>query len=500
VTGGALTSGEVAARRRWAGAVLLAVASTALVPLAVAVPPRLLLAALVAAGLVALAYTHPPAAAYLLVVVTPVTAGVARGLLVPLVRPHEALGLVLGTGIALRALAQLRTTGRLPLRLGTLDVAVLGMAATSSVLPLVWLWARGLRPTGEDLLYATTVWKFYGLFVLIRASVRTERQVRRCLQLSVAASAVMAVVAILQSLELAGVPELVASVYATDEPLGPGQGRGTSTLGSSIAVGDVMAVSLAVCVAWLLLRVPGSRRLFVGLAVLFVFGGLASGQFSGLIALAVSVFTLAVVTRRTRRLMLAVLPASALAAIVMKPVIDARVADFDISTGLPQSWTVRLDNLRLWVWPRLFSGWNWVFGVRPSARIPVAASWGPFIYIESGHTWLLWTGGVPFLAAFLYFSYVAARTMARLARTRGGPVGVAATAGLVSVLVVFVLMAFDPHLTMRGSADLLFTLLGLATAVRPGARHTPTSRSTGTTPAPDAARAPAGRAGSGRSP
>src|SRR5205814_4720144 len=182
------------------------------------------------------------------------------------------------------------------------------------------------RPTGEDLLYTTTMWKFYGLFVLIRTSVRTEGQVRRCLQLSVAASAVMAVVAILQSLDLAGVPGLVASVYATDDPLGPGQGRGTSTLGSSIALGDVMAVSLAVCVAWLLLRVPGSRRLFVGLAVLFVFGGLASGQFSGLIALAVSVFTLAVVTRRTRRLMLAVLPASALAAIVMRPVIDARVA------------------------------------------------------------------------------------------------------------------------------------------------------------------------------
>src|SRR5207248_8176055 len=116
--------------------------------------------------------------------------------------------------------------------------------------------------------------------------------------------AVVAVVAILQSLDVGGVTRLVATYFSGDDPLGPGTGRGTSTLDSSIGVGDVVAIDLAICGAWLLRRVPGRRGVLAGLALLFAFGGLASGQFSGLIALAVSVLTLAVVTGHVRRLLL----------------------------------------------------------------------------------------------------------------------------------------------------------------------------------------------------
>jgi hypothetical protein len=325
----------------------------------------------------------------------------------------------------------------------------------------------------DDILYASTIWKFYGLFVLVRASVRTERQVARCLYLSLAAYALVAVVTILQSLQVAGVPELVNLVYATDDPRGAGAGRGSATLGSSIAVGDVMAFSLVICLA-LLLRRSGSRRLAGVLAALFAVGGLASGQFSGVIALVVSVFALAVLAGRVRRILATMMPVLLVAAVLLRPVVQARINNFDLSTGLPQSWTVRLDNLRLFVWPQVFSGENWLFGVRPSARVAVDTSWGPFIYIESGHTWLLWTGGIPFALAFLVFTWAAVRTARSVAHARTGAVGTAADAAFAAVWAVFVLMAFDPHITMRGTADLLFSLLALATAVPGGAwRITP---------------------------
>jgi hypothetical protein len=225
-----------------------------------------------------------------------------------------------------------------------------------------------------------------------------------------------------------------------------------------------------ICLA-LLLRRSGSRRLLIVAAALFAFGGLGSGQFSGVIALAVAVFALSVLAGRVWQVLVMVAPVLAMAAVVLRPVAQARIDNFDLSTGLPHSWVIRLENLRLFVWPQVFSGENWLFGVRPSSRIPVDTAWGPFIYIESGHTWLLWTGGIPLVLAFLLFSWIALSTARSVAHSRAGAVGAAGDAGFAAMWVVFVLMAFDPHITMRGTADLLFSLLALATAVPAGARR-----------------------------
>jgi hypothetical protein len=156
-------------------------------------------------------------------------------------------------------------------------------------------------------------------------------------------------------------------------------------------------------------------------------------------------------------------------------VIQDRLTSIDTATGLPQSWWVREQNLELFIWPRLFSGLNWVFGVEPAAVLNVSAPWGTTIYIESGHTWLLWTGGVPFLLAYLYFTWIGLRTASRVVRSGNGAFTVAATASLTSLVVCFVVMTFDPHITMRGTADLLFSLLALTVigtgAAAPGAAH-----------------------------
>lgn len=439
-----------------------------LLPLSLIVPLRLLLAGFIAIALVSGVYAHPPLAAYTLLVVTPLTAGIERGTLVPLLRPHEAVALLVGAGLVARVVARL-IAGRFPRpSLRRLDVVILLMAFTSSVLPVLWVVARGRDLTTDDVLYAATLWKFYGIYLIVRTSVSTRQEVSRCLWLSLGVGAVVAMIAILQSLNLFGVPDLLARWFVPDiSATGEGD-RGTATLSSSIAVADVMIFNLAIALGWLL-RGGEHRALLLTLGVIFTFGVFTAGQFSGAIGLLVGVVAVGSITGHLRRVTLGLIPAVLAAMVVLRPVISRRLSGFDSPYGLPFSWVGRLENLRTFFWPELFADFNFLLGIQPSARVLAPESWqaehySEWVWIESGHTWLLWTGGVPFFLAFFIFLWVAIRKSVQTAHARMDAVGVAAVASFTSLVVLGFLMVLDVHLILRGSGDLLFSLLALASA------------------------------------
>ena len=156
-----------------------------------------------------------------------------------------------------------------------------------------------------------------------------------------------------------------------------------------------------------------------------------------------------------------VVPAAVVGGYVLWPVLSVRLGGFQSASGLPQSWLGRLNDLETYFWPRLFSDWNFVLGVEPSAVIARVSYSGNVVWIESGYTWLLWGGGIPLLASFLFFTYVAAKRGWQAAWRRADARSVAGIAVFVAVIVIAVLMVFDPHLTYRGSGDEFFSLIAL---------------------------------------
>ena len=425
-----------------------------------ALSPLLALVGLLVLILVACVWRWTALAAYLVILITPLTVGITRGAAIPLLRPNEALAFVVGGTLAVRGLVRLRT-GQLPrVPLGRVEVAMVLMAVTNSLVPLLWMTVRQEPITQDDLLYALVLWKFLGLYAIVRTAVTTGQQIRRCMWLSVAAACVVAGLAMLQSLRLFGVPEMLGRFYASGVTTGLQSTRGASTLGLPAATADLCIFNLAIVVA-LWMRYHRYRPALAGAAALLVMGALSAGEFSSAIGLAVGVACVAIVTRRPR-LLAAFVPAALGAGFALWPVIAGRLSGFQSASGLPVSWTTRLQNLQTYFWPTLFSHWNFVLGVRPAGRVPVPSQIAGYVWIESGYTWLLWGGGIPLLAGFLYFVYAAARR--GWEAVRGGQDGqnLAGTAVFAAIFVITTLMIFDPHLTYRGSGDAFVFLLALA--------------------------------------
>ncbi|MDP9301789.1 MAG: hypothetical protein M3P43_13005, partial [Actinomycetota bacterium] len=274
------------------GACLLLGAAVVLLPL-----PQLGIGLLVCAILIAV-ILHPPIAAYFLLAFTPLLAGINRGAGIPLLRPTEALAALVGCGLLIRAIMVALRSGVPSFRPSTIDVAILVLAITSSILPLLWMLARGVQVTTDDILYGLVLWKFFGIYLIFRSSVRTQRHVRTCLWIAMLTGVVVSVIAMLQAL---GVPPVTAFVTRYFSRLGDTQStlnsRGGATFGLPIALADYLLFNLAIAAGFLVETRTRHVTLWI-LSLFFVGGVLASGEFSALIGLIVAIVVLAIVARR----------------------------------------------------------------------------------------------------------------------------------------------------------------------------------------------------------
>ncbi|MGH3754945.1 MAG: hypothetical protein ACRDRP_20055 [Pseudonocardiaceae bacterium] len=410
-------------------------------------------------GLFAAAAYRPVFATYAYLGTLPILAGIDRGNLIPLVRPNEALLAVLLAGALAGGYLRWCRGNRVPIQLHRLDIPIGVFLLMSTAWPLLSMLLRGQPPVPSDLAAVLPVCKLVAIYLLVRFSVTTGEQLVRCFRLIIWPGAVVAVIAILQTLQFGPVVTMLLTVWTPDSHAAALGERGTTTLASALATGDyiIICLTLVICCGARGLLDPRER---LGLGIVLGAGVLAAGQFSTWISAVVVagliLWRFSTVRRRSLRFLW-------LAPIVLAfgaPALIGRLQGFG-EYGVPRSWIGRWNNLSNYYLPK-FDFINVLLGVSPNSVLPASERWREVVYLEGGYLQLLWIGGIPLLAAFVWLAVAVLRRTAELMVVPGA-VGAAASALWVCWGFVLILTIIDPHLTLRGTGDLLFVLMAITT-------------------------------------
>jgi hypothetical protein len=386
-------------------------------------------------------------------------AGIDRGNLIPLVRPNEALLALVVGGALVGGYLRLCRGDPWPLRAHPIDVPLAGFFLLSTAWPIASLLLRGMVPSGAELAAVLPICKLVGLFLLVRCTVTSEARLRHCLRLIIWTGAGVSLIAILQTLQVGPVVAALATLWEPGADVADLEDRGSTTLSSPIATGDVIVICLIIIACCAARRVLPLREL-VGLGFVLACGALAAGQFSTWISALVAIILLVRLFPEARRWAVRALPILPIALVIGAPALTGRLTEL-AEIGVPVSWQGRWDNLSNFFVPA-FEPLNWLIGVSPDPVLDAPETWRELIYLEAGYLAFLWVGGLPLLAGFIWLSVAVLRS-AKQAMDRRDAFGATAVALHMCWSLLLVITVLDPHLTLRGTGDLLFTMLAVTT-------------------------------------
>jgi hypothetical protein len=443
------------------------VAAAVVVGLLAAVVGPIVFAIACALGLCALVAWRPVMATYLYLATLPFIAGIERGTLFPLVRPNEALLVLLTAGALAGGYIRAVRCAPLQIRIRPLDVPLAIFVLLATVWPIGVMLLRGVLPAESDVMATLPVCKLAGLLLLVRITVSTSTHVLWCIRLIIGGAVGIAAIAVLQILSFGPVLALLRVIDPEAHYMNQ---RGWATLASPIATGDYILIGVTLLFTAAVRGLVG-RSTQIGAGFILAAGLLAAGQFStwlGALLIGALIFWR---EPKARRSAIRLAPLIVIAILIGSPALRGRLAEFSGGSS-PQSWRVRWDNLSHLYLPELFENGRFLVGVSPNSVVVPPDTWRDVVWLESGYLQLLWIGGVPLLVAFGVLASAVLKFTDRLSSRTDG-LGACASALLIAWWMIVILLILDPHLFMRGPGDLLFTLIGIVTgrALEEGSDH-----------------------------
>jgi len=410
--------------------------------------------------------TRPILIVYGLVLILPLTGGLARGAVVPILRVGQAL-LVLG--FILFLLARPSPLGKSLLT--AIDLAFAFFFLSEAVFPVLALYSRGehLNLYDTQNFYGISALQtllgpiqFYLLYRVVVATISSERQIKVVLELSFVASIIVSAIGILEEV----VPPIRTFIETYYPPIGTSSiGRIASTLDfySGLAAYLVFTIIVALTCYAAGKRVGIQPLLLVATILLGSTALVLTGTFAAWIGLAVGAISVLVLLRRVPKLVIFILFGVALATIIFQHFLSARLNQ-ELGVGaqglLPQSLAFTIQ-----LWQGLFLpaiGQHLLFGAGPAPA--VLNSWPDE---ESQYFYLLLRGGIFYFSSYLLLIGVAMAGCWREIKSKSSDASHSiAIALLVIFIVLNVMNVSEAYFTFVGGSQTLWMLLAIVVASR----------------------------------
>lgn len=402
---------------------------------------------------------------HVLVVVTPFTAAMPRGQLIPFLTINDALVVVSLVVVAVYALLAHRG-GTLP---RPLLIALAAFVLGTSIGPVLLYTARGDTLGFEDTFSLLSPLKFVLVFWIFSIVPKTASERAGLIRSMVLSAAMVAAIGLLQAANVGPVVDLINAVYPSDQVAqSMNAGRVTSVIGAWNSLGLFLLTALLIIAATIVDQpTPRRRNLMSVAAAVILVCLLATNLYSGILGAALGLVLIKTADPRGLRSLVPLVFVALVGAVLLLPTIVHRAEmQFDEQSWVPQTLRFRYD-----VWTRYFIPditKQPIIGVRPSFEGI------PFPYPESQYVYLLYRSGlVSLLGHIVWIVGTLVWLATAIRRARPGPEGAAARSlaliPIVLILVSSLIGAINPVFTYTASMTYFWMILGLVLSSQNGA-------------------------------
>jgi O-antigen/teichoic acid export membrane protein len=420
--------------------------------------------------LLVLVARRPVLIVYGLIVILPLTAGLARGAAVPFLRIGQALLVV---GFILFVVARPTRLGKG--RLTIIDLAFALFFLSEAVFPVLALYYRGehLHITDTNNIYGVSPVQtllgpiqYYLLYRIIVATIYSEKQIITVLKLSFATSIVVSAIGILEK-AIPAFKTLVELYYppiSTSDIISDSATRIASTLQHYSGLGAYLTftIILALVCCTALKRLKISPLFLIVTLLLNSITLVLTGSFATWIGLALGIIIVFLLIRRFPKMLILTLVGIALAVLLFQPFISSRL-DQELGAGAIQGFLPQSFAFRIMLWQTIFLpavGQYLPFGAGPTPA--VLQIWPTE---ETQYLYMLLRGGLPYFFSYFLLMGVAVGTCWRQIKRRSGDASHLISIALLAILVCINVMNISgSYFTYAGGTQIIWTLLAMVVA------------------------------------